>query len=331
MRLHDPIALLLLVGLPALWWWRRHGRRAPAVRFPSLATVAAGPLGWRTRWRWLPLALRTAALALLVLALARPQWGRAESRFTGLGIDIMLAVDISSSMLAEDFSLAGQRANRLEAVKSVVNDFVAGRPGDRVGLVLFAARPYTQCPLTLDHGWLQQNLQRAQIGMIEDGTAIGSALATAARRLESSDAKSKVIILLTDGQSNAGRISPATAAEAARALAIKVYTIGAGTRGLAPYPSRDFCGNVDYQPVQVDIDEATLTEIAETTGGQYFRATDTASLQQIYESIDALERTEFEAPKFYDWRELYPWLVLPALLLLMIEVGLAQTVLRRLP
>ena len=331
MRLHDPIALLLVARLPALRWWRRHGRRAPAVRFPSLATVAAGPLGWRTRWRWLPLALRTAALALLVLALARPQWGRAESRFTGLGIDIMLAVDISSSMLAEDFSLAGQRANRLEAVKSVVNDFVAGRPGDRVGLVLFAARPYTQCPLTLDHGWLQQNLQRAQIGMIEDGTAIGSALATAARRLESSDAKSKVIILLTDGQSNAGRISPATAAEAARALAIKVYTIGAGTRGLAPYPGRDFFGNVVYQPVQVDIDEATLTEIAETTGGQYFRATDTASLQQIYESIDALERTEFEAPKFYDWRELYPWLVLPALLLLMIEVGLAQTVLRRLP
>jgi Ca-activated chloride channel family protein len=330
-RLHDPLALLLLLVLPLLWWLRRGSRSASAVRYPSIGALAAGPAGWRTRWRWVPAALRVATLVLLVLAATRPQWGRSESRFTGLGIDIMLAVDISTSMLAEDFTLEGQRANRLEAAKSVVNDFVAGRAGDRIGLVLFAARPYTQAPLTLDHGWLQQNLQRAEIGMIEDGTAIGSALATATRRLESSDAKSKVIILLTDGQSNAGRISPETAADAARALGVKVYTIGAGTRGLAPYPGRDFFGNTVYQPVQVDIDEETLTRIAETTGGKYFRATDTASLQQIYDSIDQLERTEFEAPKFYDWRELYPWFLLPALLLLCLEVGLANTVLRRLP
>jgi len=331
LRLHDPLALLLLLALPLVWWLRRGNGHETTVRFPSLAALAAGPAGWRTHWRWLPLALRAAALVLLVFALARPQFGRTESRFTGLGIDIMLAVDISSSMLAEDFTLEGQRANRLAAVKSVVKDFVGGRSGDRIGLVLFAGRPYTQCPLTLDHGWLQTNLERAEIGMIEDGTAVGSALAIAARRLESSDAKSKVIILLTDGQNNAGRVSPDTAAEAARALGTKVYTIGTGTRGLAPYPGRDFFGNVVYQPVQVDIDEETLTRIADTTGGKYFRATDTASLQQVYEDIDQLERTEFEAPKFYDWRELYPWFLLPALLLLCFEVGLANTVLRRLP
>lgn len=331
MRLHDPIALLLLVVLPLVWWLRKRSRTSTTIRFPSLGPLSTGPAGWRTRWRWVPIALRAAVLVLLVLAASRPQFGRIQTRFTGLGIDIMLAVDISSSMLAEDFTLEGQRANRLEAVKSVVTDFIAGRGGDRIGLVLFAARPYTQCPLTLDHGWLQQNLQRAQIGMIEDGTAVGSALATAARRLESSDAESKVIILLTDGQNNAGKISPETAADAARALGIKVYTIGAGTRGLAPYPGRDFFGNVVYQPVQVDIDEGTLTRIADATGGQYFRATDTASLQQIYKSIDQLERTEFEAPAYYEWRELYPWFLFPALLLLLIEVALANTVLRRLP
>lgn len=331
MRLHDPFVLLLLLCLPLLWWWRRGSRGATALRFPTIAPLAVGPAGWRTRWRWLPSALRATAIALLIVAAARPQWGRTESRFTGLGIDIMLAVDLSTSMLAEDFTLDGQRVNRFEALKPIIEDFVGKRGGDRIGLVLFAGRPYTQCPLTLDHGWLLQNLQRAEIGMIEDGTAIGSALATAVRRVESSDAKSKVVILLTDGQNNAGRISPETAAEAARALGVKVYTIGAGTRGLAPYPGRDFFGNVVYQPVQVDIDEGTLTRIAETTGGQYFRATDTASLQQIYDSIDTLERTAFEAPKYHDWRELYAWFAFPALLLLCLELVLGHTVLRRLP
>jgi len=196
---------------------------------------------------------------------------------------------------------------------------------------LFSARPYTQCPLTLDHGWLLQNLARAKIGMIEDGTAIGSALATAAGRLERSDAKSKVIILLTDGQNNAGKISPATAAEAVKALGVKVYTIGAGTRGLAPYPARDLFGNKVYQPIKVDIDEDTLKDIATKTGGKYFRATDTASLQQIYAEINQLERTTFSAPRYLDYYELYPWLAVPALLLVGIEVGLSHTRLRKLP
>lgn len=331
MQLHDPWLLLLLLLLPLFVWRTRRKERQSAVRFPSVGVLQSIPHGRRRPLLWLLPALRLAALTLLILGLARPQLGRSESEYTGYGIDIMLAVDISSSMLAEDFTVAGQRANRFEAVKSVVEEFVDRRAGDRTGLVLFAARPYTQCPLTLDHGWVKQNLQRAQIGMIEDGTAVGSALATAARRLEKSDAKSKVVILLTDGQSNAGKVAPLTAADAVKALGIKVYTIGAGTRGLAPYPGRDMFGNKIYQPMQVDIDEKTLKAIAEKTGGRYFRATDTASLEEIYKEIDQLERTEFKAPEYLDYDELYPYLVVPALLLLLAEVGLGQTILRRLP
>jgi Ca-activated chloride channel family protein len=330
-RLHDPWVLALLLLLPLLVWLERRLRRDAAVRFPTVGVLRGIASGGRSRWRWVVPALRLAALALVIAALARPQFGRAESRYRGEGIDIMLAVDISGSMLAEDFTVDGQRVNRLEAVKSVVKQFVGRRASDRIGMVLFGARPYTQCPLTLDHGWLLQNLDRAQIGMIEDGTAIGSALATAAARLKLSDAKSKVVILLTDGQNNAGKISPLTAADAAAALKVKTYTIGAGTRGLAPYPARDLFGNVVYQPVQVDIDEETLTAIAEKTNGRYFRATDTESLEKIYEDIDQLERTEFEAPRYLDYDEWYPWLLLPAVMLLAFELTLSQTVLRRLP
>lgn len=332
MRLHDPWALALLVVVPLLFWLERRTRHAAAVRYPTLGVLRAIPYAGARRWRWVLYALRGIALLLLVIALARPQLGKAESQFTGQGIDIMLAVDVSGSMQSEDFTLpSGERANRLEVVKSVVKDFVERRAGDRIGLVLFGARPYTQCPLTLDHGWLLQNLARARIGMIEDGTAIGSGLATAASRLERSDAKSQVVILLTDGQNNAGKVSPTTAADAVKALGIKVYTIGAGTRGLAPYPARDLFGNKVYQPVKVDIDEDTLKQIAQKTGGAYFRATDTASLQQIYADIDRMERTTFNAPRYLDYYELYPWLAIPAVLLLAIEVGLGHTVLRKLP
>jgi len=331
MRLHDPWLLALILIVPLILWLQRRGRREAAVRFPSLALVRGIPYAGVRRWRWLLPALRGLGLLLLVVALARPQKGKAESAYYGEGIDIMLAVDISGSMLSEDFTLSGQRASRLDVVKSVVRDFVAGRAGDRIGLVLFSARPYTQCPLTLDHGWLLQNLARAKIGMIEDGTAIGSALATAAGRLEHSDAKSKVIILLTDGQNNAGKISPATAADAVKAVGIKVYTIGAGTRGLAPFPARDIFGNKVYQPIKVDIDEDTLKLIAQKTGGTYFRATDTASLQQIYSDINRLEKTTFSAPRYLDYTELYPWFVIPALLLLGAEAGLGHTRLRKLP
>ena len=243
----------------------------------------------------------------------------------------MLAVDVSGSMLAEDFTVRGERASRLAAVKDVVRDFIEGRPSDRIGLVLFAGRPYTQAPLTLDHGWLNQHLDRAEVGMIEDGTAVGSALATAVNRLRGSAAKSKFVVLLTDGQNNAGRVNPATAADAAAALGVKVYTVGAGTRGMAPYPATDLFGNRVYRPMPVDIDEKTLREIASATGARYFRATDTDSLREIYAEIDRAERVEFEAPVFQDYREVYPWLAWPALGLLLAEIALAATRMRTLP
>src|SRR5262249_21215758 len=212
------------------------------------------------------------------------------------GVDVMLAVDVSGSMLAEDFQLDGRRASRFEAVKDVVRQFVSARPQDRIGLVLFAARPYTQAPLTLDHGWLLQNLARARVGMIEDGTAVGSALAAASNRLRASTAPSKFVVLLTDGQSNAGNITPQTAAEAAAALGIKVYTVGAGSRGMAPFPVQDFFGNTVYRPMQVDIDEPTLEEIAKTTGGRFFPATDSERLHQVYAEIAPAAKAPFAAP-----------------------------------
>jgi Ca-activated chloride channel family protein len=275
--------------------------------------------------------MRALALGLLVLALARPQLGMSQTVVRTEGIDIMLAVDISSSMLAEDFALGERRVSRLEAVKAEVRRFLEKRGGDRVGLVLFGARPYLQCPLTLDHDWLLSNLDRAEVGLIEDGTAVGSALASAVDHLEASDAKSKIVVLLTDGESNAGRISPRTAADAAAELGYKVYTIGAGSRGLAPYPVTDVFGNRRYRPMQVDVDEATLRDIAERTNGRYWRATGTESLEQVYAAIDTLEKTSHEGLHFLEYRELYLWLAIPALLLLVLESLLAETWLRVLP
>ena len=328
MRFADPMWLLALLVLPLLWTGRR---RDVAVRFPSLGALRAVAPGGAAGRRRLLAILRTATVALVVLALARPQLGREETRVHREGVDIMLAVDVSGSMLAEDFELDGERASRLAVVKSVVRDFVAARPHDRIGLVLFAGRPYTQAPLTLDHGWLNQHLERVEVGLIEDGTAIGSALATAVARLRASSAPSRLVVLLTDGQNNAGRMSPGTAADAAAALGVKVYTVGAGTRGTAPYPARDLFGRKVYRPMPVDIDETTLRQIAATTGARYFRATDTEQLREVYAEIDRAEKVEFEAPVFHDWRELYPWLGWPALVLLLTEVGLGATILRKLP
>lgn len=329
MRLANPWVLILLVLLPLVLG--RRGRREAAVRYPSLAVLRAVAPGGGGGRRVVLALLRAVALVLLVVALARPQVGSAETRVHREGVDVVLAVDVSGSMLAEDFTLGNARASRVDVVKSVVKEFVTARPEDRIGLVLFAARPYTQCPLTLDHGWLLQNLDQAKVGMIEDGTAIGSALATAVNRLRPSTARSKFVVLLTDGQNNAGRITPQTAAEAAAAIGVKVYTVGAGTRGLAPYPTQDFFGNKVYRPMQVDIDEDVLKKIAATTHGRYFRATDTASLRDVYKEIDRAEKTAFEAPEFLDYRELYPWLAWPALALVLVEIVLAETVLRRLP
>jgi Ca-activated chloride channel family protein len=328
-RLANPWLLAVLALLP-LFWPRRAARTA-ALRYPSLAVLrVVAPAGAGHRRAILGV-LRGLALVLLAIALARPQAGTAATKVHREGVDVVLAVDVSGSMLAEDFTLGSNRASRVDAVKAVVKEFVAARPEDRIGLVLFAARPYTQCPLTLDHGWLLQNLDRATVGMIEDGTAVGSALATAVNRLRASTAKSKFVILLTDGQQNAGRITPQTAAEAATALGVKVYTVGAGTRGLAPYPVQDPFGNKVYRPMPVDIDEDTLKKVAAATGARYFRATDTQSLRDVYAEIDRSEKTPFEAPQYLDYRELYPWLLWPAIGLLLLEVGLAETVLRKLP
>lgn len=330
MRLHDPwlLGLLVLVPLVVRWSWREG---LATVRFPPTEALRAVGVGRKARLQWVPAVMRTVAVVLVVLALTRPQLGKAPTTTTTEGIDMMLVVDISSSMLAEDFRLDSGRANRLDAVRVAVREFLSERAGDRVGLVLFAGRPYMQSPLTLDHGWLMQNLYRAEVGLIEDGTAIGSALATAVGHLEVADSDSKIIILLTDGQNTAGKVAPREAAEAARALGYKVYTIGAGTKGLAPYPDTDIFGNRRYVPVQVDIDEDTLREIAALTGGRYFRATDTERLNEIYAEIDELETTEFEGLDYLEFEELYLWLAVPALLLLLAEAVLGETWLRVLP
>ncbi|MCW5893225.1 MAG: VWA domain-containing protein [bacterium] len=331
MRLAEPVWLLLLLLLPLVRALRARRPADPSVRWPTLTPLEAIAPGGARRRRAILGALRTAAVVLGVVALARPQVGTATVEVHREGVDVVLAVDVSGSMLAEDFSVGGKRANRLEAVKGVVEEFVKARADDRIGLVLFAGRPYTQCPLTLDHGWLLQNLGRARIGMIEDGTAVGSALATAVNRLRASSAPSRFVVLLTDGQNNAGRITPQTAAEAAKALGIKVYTIGAGTRGMAPFPMQDPFGGTVYRPVQVDIDEPTLEAIAKETGGRYFRATDTDSLREIYAEIDRAEKAPIEAPEHEERREAFAWLLWPALLLVLGEAVLGETRLRKLP
>jgi Ca-activated chloride channel family protein len=242
------------------------------------------------------------------------------------GIDIVMVMDVSSSMLAEDLE-----PNRLEAAKAVAADFVGGRRNDRIALVAFAGQAFTQAPLTLDYSVVQSLLGELQVGIIEDGTAVGMGLGTAVKRLQASDVESKVVILLTDGRSNRGEIGPVTAAQMAQALGVRVYAIGVGTRGEARVPVPDPLGGTRLMPMRVDIDEPTLREIAELTGGQYFRATDNESLSSIYEEIDQLERTEIEVQNFTQYAERFPAILALGLILLLLEIGLSQTVLRRLP
>lgn len=275
--------------------------------------------------------LRGLILLLLVLALARPQARQEADKVRSEGIAIVLALDVSTSMLAEDFRLEGKRVNRLEAVKDVARDFIRGRDNDTIGIVVFAGRAYSLCPLTLDYGWLLKNLARIKIGMIEDGTAVGSGLASALNRLKDNPARSKVVILLTDGRNNAGDISPQTAAEAARALKVKVYTIGAGTKGLAPYPAKDFFGNRVYQPMPVDIDEDTLIKISADTDGRYFRATDTKSLREIYKEIDRMEKAPIEEQGYVEHKELFGRFLFAGLILLLLEIALKNTIFSKMP
>jgi len=274
--------------------------------------------------------LRFFSAVLFILALARPQNMLEYTRIYTEGIDIVLTIDASGSMLAEDFTINHQRQNRLEVVKIVVENFVIKRKSDRIGIVAFAGRAYTVCPLTLDYDWLVRNLERVKIGTIEDGTAVGSAIIASLNRLRDTEAKSKIIILLTDGVNNAGRISPLTAAEAARAMGVKIYTIGAGTEGPVPYPVKMW-GETVFRDVKIPIDEKTLRKIAKITNGMYFRATDTKSLENIYGEIDMLERTPVEETGYREYKELFPIFLIPALIILLIEVLLGNSILRKLP
>ncbi|MEM7144423.1 MAG: VWA domain-containing protein [Verrucomicrobiota bacterium] len=330
-RFLHPEILLLLALLPFVALLVGRAGRAAAVRYSSVSLAKqVGGVRRSRAGRWIS-ALRLLGLAALIVALARPQLGQEHTEIETSGVDIVLALDVSSSMEAMDFEVAGQRANRIEAVKDVVSRFVEERPNDRIGLVAFAGRPYLVSPLTMDHDWLKQRLEDVELGQVEDGTAIGSAAAAAVNRLRDQEAESKIVILLTDGMNNAGQVTPEVAAEAAKTLGIKIYTIGAGTRGEAPVPATDMFGRKTLAMARVDIDEETLERVAEVTGGRYFRATDTDSLEQIYEEINELEQTERTVTQYAQYRELFLWALVPGLLLLASEVGLGATLFRRVP
>ena len=327
-RFADPQYLLFLLALPVLaaWYWKRRVRKGAAIRYSSLDLVlpAVKPGGGRVRH--VLFALRTLALASLIVAFARPQSGFSGETILTEGIDIVLALDLSSSMLAEDLT-----PTRVEAVKQVAASFVQGRQNDRIGLVVFAGQAFTQAPLTLDYNVMLSLLSELEVGMIEDGTAIGMGLATAVKRLQESDAESKVVILLTDGRNNRGEIDPVTAAQMAQALDIKVYAIGAGTRGEAPITIDDPAYGRRRMRMRVDVDEPTLQAVAEQTGGRYFRATDTRSLEAIYSEIDELETTEIEVEHYTQYGELFHFPLALGLLVLVLEVGLGNTVLKKIP
>ncbi|MDZ7774069.1 MAG: VWA domain-containing protein [Balneolaceae bacterium] len=315
--------LLLLVPLIGLHLWRRFRRRRPSLTFSDTSSLKGLPGNWRVYGTWIPPLLQWAAVALVIMGLARPQLQNTTVERNAEGIDIVMSLDISTSMKAEDL-----KPNRFEAARQVATDFIDKRISDRIGLVVFARKSFTVVPPTLDYSLLKQLLGEVEMGVIEDGTAIGMGIATAVNRLKESQAESKVVILLTDGQNNSGEIDPVTAADLATTYDIKIYTIGAGTRGTAPYPVQDPIFGKRYQNVKVDIDEEMLTQIADMTGGRYFRATDTDSLQQIYNEIDELERTEIEEIIYTDYQDLYPRFLLPAFLLLVAAVVTDKIVFR---
>lgn len=297
-----------------------------AIRISTIAGVRKAPRTWRYWLRHAPFVLRVAAFSLMIVALARPQGVEEQSKTNAEGIDIMLAIDISGSMLARDF-----QPDRLTAAKEVAGSFIADRHGDRIGLAVFAGEAFTQSPLTTDKSTLQTLLARVRSGVIEDGTAIGNGLATALNRLRESEAKSKVVILLTDGVNNRGEISPLMAADIAADMGIKVYTIGVGKRGKAPYPAIDMFGNMTYQMMEVEIDEKTLSEIASRTGGKYFRATDKQKLKAIYDEINQMEKSKVEVTDLTIYHEEWVPLLLLALALLALEFLFSQIILKRIP
>lgn len=317
--------LLLLVPGMAVWYYYRLQRKESDVRYSTLQPFAMVKYSMKERLRHLPFILRMLGVAFIIIALARPQSTSKGQNIYSEGIDIVLALDISGSMLAEDF-----QPNRIEAAKNVAQDFVSGRTNDRIGLVIFSGESFTQCPLTVDYDVLKELIRPLKSGMIEDGTAIGLGLANAVNRLRESKAKSKVIILLTDGVNNRGEIDPITAAQIAQSYDIRVYTVGVGTMGEAPYPVQTPFG-VRYQMVPVEIDEKVLSQVAEMTDGKYFRATDNKKLRSIYQEIDRLEKTRIEVRSYRHYSELFYTLTFIALFLLVGDVVLSNTWLRKIP
>ena len=304
------LLLPLLVGLHA---WRYYRNRKPSLLFSDTSKLSDLPGNWRRYGIWVAPACTWLAFALIVLAMARPQLKNTTVERNAEGIDIVMVLDISTSMRAEDL-----KPNRFEAARNVAVSFIDKRVSDRIGLVVFARKSFTVVPPTLDYRLLKQLLNDVEMGIVEDGTAIGMGIATAVNRLKESRAKSKVIILLTDGQNNSGEIDPVTAADLAVTYGIKIYTIGAGSRGTAPYPVQDPIFGKRYQNVKVDIDEEMLQQIASMTQGAYFRATDTERLQEIYDRIDQLEKTEIEELIYTDYQDLYLRFLLPAFLLILL-------------
>ncbi len=328
-----PYLLLLLLLLPLAAWLK--GRRGKPAAFVYSSTQLLRGVQEITKSNAgaLLAALRWFALALLIIALAQPRLTKFDTtKATASGVDIVVAFDLSGSMAAEDFEIKGQRVNRVAMAKNVLEKFIAQRPNDRIGLVAFGTQAYIASPITLDHDFLLKNLERMDLNTINGNqTAIGSALSTGVNRLRELKSKSKIVILMTDGQSNAGKIAPLTAAEAAQALGVKVYTIGVGTQGQAPMPATDFFGRRVYQMVPVDIDEDTLKKISEMTNGKYYRADNAEKFEAIYTEIDKLEKTEAEVKKFAQHTELFAWFIAVGMVLLTAEIAMGQTVLRRLP
>jgi Ca-activated chloride channel family protein len=317
--------LLLLIPVSLFFYYKKFKTVEPSIVYSNVKLFDQRKRSWKEKLSDTPIYLRMLVFIVLIIALARPQsFSSGENVYTE-GIDVVLVLDISGSMLAEDF-----RPNRMEAAKKITQEFISGRTSDQIGLVIFSRDAFTQCPLTIDYAVLKNLLQEVKSGMIEDGTAIGNAIANGVNRLKDSKAKSKVMILLTDGVSNAGEVDPLTAADIAKNFGIRVYTIGIGTMGQAPYPFQTPFG-IRYQMVPVEIDEAVLRTIAKTTDGKYFRATGNKKLEEIYQAIDKLEKTKFEVTSYKNKKELYiPWLW-SGLFLLLFELSLSKTIFRKLP
>jgi len=333
MTFGHPYLLLLLLLLPLAAWLKGHRGKPPAFVYSSVQLLRGVQDITKSKAGSILLALRWFALAIFIIALAQPRLTRFDTtKATASGVDIVVAFDLSGSMAAEDFEIRGRRVNRVQMAKNVLEGFIARRPTDRIGLVAFGTQAYIASPITMDHDFLLKNLERMNLNTINGNqTAIGSALSTAVNRLRELKSRSKLVILMTDGQNNAGKVAPLTAAEAAQALGVKVYTIGVGTQGQAPMPVTDMFGRKVYNMVPVDIDETTLQKISDMTNGKYYRADNAEKFQAIYSEIDKLEKTEAEVKKFAHHTELFAWLISIGIVLLTAEVALGQTALRRLP